>query len=144
MQKILNKLTDKKYRRYLAAVLCVLVLALLFIPDNKETKTETEEQKPKLTEAYSYVAETEERLEKLISEIEGAGDTEIMLAFEGTEEYIYSTDISSNSANSDGKRSEQLDTKLVTVGGSSDKRALQRSRYAGYKGKGAESGVGSA
>ena len=68
MQKILNKLTDKKYRRYLAAVLCVLVLALLFIPDNKEKKTETEEQKPKLTEAYSYVAETEERLEKLISD----------------------------------------------------------------------------
>ena len=122
---ILKKLTDKRYRGALAAALCVGVLLLLLLPEStKKDKTQTDRPLPQLSDADRYITATQERLAEMISEIQGAGRAEVMLTCEGSEEYVYAADVSGSATAADGKQSSQTDSKLVTVGGSSDKQPV--------------------
>ena len=72
-------------KQYRYVFLIVLVgVALLCLP------TETEE-KP-VSQSIPEAADAEERLEKILSRIDGAGDVEVMLAEAVGEEIIYQTD----------------------------------------------------
>ena len=46
------------------------------------------------------------------------------LTCEGSEEYVYAADVSGSATAADGKQSSQTDSKLVTVGGGSDKQPI--------------------
>lgn len=123
---ILKKLTDKRYRGALAAALCVGVLLLLLLPSggDKEKTAEPPGTDPRFSDADAYINATQQRLAEMLSEIQGAGRAEVMLACEGSQEYVYAADVSGTFTDSEGRQSTQNDSKLVTVGGSSDKQPI--------------------
>lgn len=122
---LIRKLAGKKYRRYLAAALCVALLLLLILPSSDKKQAEEESTvSPDIASAYSYVSASEERLARLLSQIDGAGECEVMLAFEGSEEYIFAADLTTSGSIGDGKESTQTDRRLYTAGGSSDKQPV--------------------
>lgn len=67
----------------------ILLLAASAFPGEKEVPSSAEEA---AFDQERYAAQTEERLEELISRLEGAGETMVMITLEEGENYVYVTD----------------------------------------------------
>jgi stage III sporulation protein AG len=83
----------------------LLLLASLW-PQEQQAQTETEEGKTgqtgqeALAELYTYQSELEQRLSALISQLDGAGNTTVMVTLESGEETIYALDTQSGQTQS--------------------------------------------
>ncbi len=92
MEEMKKKLTDflsaDKKRVNLIIMLCAAAALLIILPGTDcaagEEKTAYESDP-----AESYASSLEERLERTISEIEGAGETKVLITLQGGREYVY-------------------------------------------------------
>lgn len=118
----------KQTEKYKYAILVLLVGgALLLLPKGsaKETKTE-----PVLSvKAEETLAE---QLESLLSQVEGAGKTKVLLTPSGGTIYEYQTDIHSQT-DAEGQ-SRQTETVLATVGSGKEEPLIVRTTYSDYIG----------
>ena len=94
----------KKYR-YPALILLVGI-GLMVIPTEKEEKVNT------LTEATAQERSLEERLEEMLSGMEGVGRVDVLLSLSKGESVVYQTD--EDSRLSDTDQSDQITTVTVT------------------------------
>ncbi len=96
MKKIIESLSQKlKLDKKLVAIILVgavgislLVLSeLISLPEKDESDEETEPQS-----FEDYAEDTEKRLESLISSIQGAGKTKVMVTLDCSDENVYATE----------------------------------------------------
>lgn len=119
IKQLVSRLHSDKRAAYLAAAAGIIgLLMILFSGGNKneETAIVTEENT-----AYGwegYCRSTEERLEAILSAIDGAGKVKVMISVSSTEEYVYAQ---SGSIDSDR---EEFD--FVTVKKDKNEEALVR------------------
>ena len=103
-EKVLNMI-----RKYRYAVVVILIgIVLMAIPGRTREKT------PKVEPATQEVVQKtdEERLEELLSQIEGAGKVRVMLSTAAGEETLYQTN--DNTSNSGDSASTRRDTVTAT------------------------------
>lgn len=92
MEEMKKRLTDflsaDKRRVNLIVLLCAAAVLLIILPGTdcavRDEKTATQSDP-----AESYARSLEEKLEKTIREIEGAGETRVLITLQGGREYIY-------------------------------------------------------
>lgn len=127
--KISEKLGSiKKDKKTVTAVMILGIGGLLLImlssvlPEKKQDKNEAEKMIRQNTEtdSDSYCRETEQRLEKFLSSVEGAGEVKVYLTVGTDERYVYAKE--GKQSRSENKTEEE--EKYVIVGGGSEKNAL--------------------
>lgn len=94
MQEIISRIPESK--RPVIIIICgILIIALIVIPElaGGNEKKKTQEKTDGEKEQSEYAADIEKRLSELISEIDGAGKTKVMLTMDSTEENVYARDI---------------------------------------------------
>lgn len=113
MESIKQKIfeTIKKYKY--ALVVLLLGIGLMLLPSRSERKTEPEP----IAATQPAEEPVSNKLERILSQIQGAGKVSVVLTEAEGERIIYQTD--SNLSNSEGSSQQQLDTVTVT---DSDKR----------------------
>lgn len=84
--------SDRKNRIYFFSVIIVSILLVLInvLDNNKELENTTEnESNIENSLEYDYIENMEATLTNIISKIDGAGDTLVMITAEGTSKYEY-------------------------------------------------------
>ena len=102
MEKKLVKISEKtKKMLIISAAICtgILLILLSALPNKKSQNNEK-------TRLESYIEETEKRLSHTISQIDGAGSTEVFITTENTFETVYASNASINE-NTQGKTTEK-------------------------------------
>ena len=119
--------SSKKKMQYLAIIIITAVILLIYFstlsaPDSKASSVKTTE------EVASTEEDIEERLNEILSMVEGAGKVEVVIYYESTSELVpafsedTSTAASSNGDSSSNTTSQQSD--VATVKSGSDTEAL--------------------
>lgn len=123
-EKFMNMKTDKKMMTAvvvlgIAGLLLIMISSL--IPEKKKPETAAAETSvTDMSEAETYCYETEKRLEKFLSNINGAGDVKVYLTVGSGERYVYAAE--GRHSKTENKIEEEK--KYVIIGGGSDKSAL--------------------
>lgn len=106
--EIMRKFMDgiKKYR-YVILVL-VIGIVLMLLPDGQETVV----QEAKNTDPIDTQTSVSEQLEQVLSQIEGVGKVQVMLALSAGEETVYQTDTEESASGESS--SIQVETVLIT------------------------------
>lgn len=133
VKDILKKLSADKKTMFivLAGIIGVLILvASEFIPEGEKAKENEEEiqvSEYNIENHYEYAEMLEKKLTDLISSIEGAGATKVMLTLESSSEAVYAqndkTDMESNDENSE-KISKENDYVLIKTDSSKEEALL--------------------
>lgn len=134
------KITQKKipwksylegFSKYKYIALVVLIgLALLFWPTESGTQTEVQKQQTQHTEVVG--GQLEQKLEKILYQIDGVGDCSVMLTTAAGPETIYQMN-TSRQTNSDGQ-TEEMSTALISQGSSSEEPLVVQQRNPAYQG----------
>ena len=91
----LRRFQGSKGRASLAAVIGIAAMVLLLLAEllpQPEKSTTVESQPAQTAAAAQYQDQLEQRLEKLISQLYGAGHTTVMVTLETGEETVYAVD----------------------------------------------------
>ena len=105
-------LSDK--RLAIIVIIGIIGIVLLTVSEliPKKDKTQQPEETTQASQNYSsYAQDTEKRLSSLVSSINGAGNTKIMVTLDSGDENVYATDEKS----SNGKDSFSSDSKYVII-----------------------------
>ena len=105
------------FSKYKYIALVVLIgLVLLFWPTKSGTQPEIQKQQTQQTEVVD--GQLEQKLEKILSQIDGVGDCNVMLTTAAGPETIYQMN-TSRQTSSDGQ-TEEISTALISQGSSSE------------------------
>lgn len=102
-----------------AGLLLIMISSLLPESEKEDEKVSSEPQTAEFSSA-SYCAETEQRLEEFLKNIEGVGEVKVYLTVSTEEEYVYAKE--GKSSTSENKTEEEKS--YVMIGGGSGKTAL--------------------
>ena len=128
---IINRISDKTglEKKHLAVIL-LFVSGIILLVVSELSGADAKSVKPEQTTAISvtsneYVTELEERITSIISSIDGAGATRVMVTFEsgGEDIYLHDSDYGENAA-SDGKNSVERKDEYVIIDGSSGEQGI--------------------
>lgn len=126
----ISKLLTGKSRVKVYTFLGIAAMLLLFlseiIPSDKKQQNAEAKDQISTDPAYSQTKKCEQRLTELLSKIKDVGNAEVILSCEGSEEYIYAEDISSDNALQESGSSEKLQSKLVLTERSGTKEPIVR------------------
>lgn len=95
MQKVRSVLADEKKKTNLLVCMGLAGVLLLALPEwmpkeNSASDGQTETQTA--DEPGKYASQLQEQLQTLISQVDGAGNSKVMITFSSTEESVYATD----------------------------------------------------
>lgn len=113
MKERIKELFGKKgQNRYMGvlALICILGIGLLLIPDG-QTQTKQEQE----TDAAAYRKETEEQLSKMLSCVQGVGHAEVMILFENEGRIHYAAD---GEESRDGEKEQYTESFVLKNSGS--------------------------
>ncbi len=105
---------DKK----LPIILLLAILGIIFIffsEFSKESKNNENNTEETSDSADFYASTTEEKLRKIISSIEGAGETDVMVTVETGEENVYAKEIKSNEESNDSKSISNYEYEYIVI-----------------------------
>ena len=110
-----------KKNLYLAAAFGLVLIGIsnLLIPSEKETAI-----KDIPLTISQYCESEEERLENILSYIEGVGKVSVMLTVDGTEEYIYVREEKESILQDNDSKSSETENKYILVQNNGNKEAL--------------------
>ncbi len=91
LKPLINKIPENKRPMILVATGLLLMILLLF--SSFDTKVKSANTVSCENSTLSYTEETEQKLENIISLIDGAGRCKVMLTLDTSEENIYASDI---------------------------------------------------
>lgn len=115
--------------RKAAVIIGIALIALIFL--STLLPRESAESPPASEDAEVLEQKLEQRLEALLSEIEGVSSPSVMLTLDSTSERVYARDSRSgtNSSLDESRSSDSSDSEstVVLVGNGSDKAALEES-----------------
>ncbi len=119
IRELVKKLLSSKKAMTAAAALGIMgMLMILFSGGDKNENTVQTQDVPESASWSDYSTQTEERLETILSAIDGVGRVKVMVTVSSTEEYVYAE------AEKLGADREERD--YVTVKGSGGEEALVR------------------
>lgn len=113
MRNVKDFFKNKINANILTAVLCVgavLMAAGGFMPEKNKEQPPAVSETEKISD---YEDDFEERLEKILSHIDGAGKVEIMIAYESGKELIVKEDKSSQTTKKNDESEEKNESKTV-------------------------------
>lgn len=129
IKRRLFRAINGKNRVKVISFMLLLAVFLIFLsellPENKKTETIAADKTadfPQTSDDYSR--QLEARLGELLSEISGVGRAEVIIIVDGSEEYVFAEDISSESENNDSSYESKSQSKLVIIDKSGEKSAL--------------------
>ncbi len=94
----------------LAGVMGIILLIISeMLPTEKEETAQV--QPPQQTSYTQYAENIEEKLQKLISSIQGAGKTQVMVTLESSDENVYATE----SKRVDGENNSSYENSIIVV-----------------------------
>lgn len=118
----------KKYK-YVAAVLLLGVVLLLWPSESKENTPKQTEQTP---DDATYAAQIEARLEQMLCKVDGAGKVEVMLTLQSGARTQYQMDTQTDT---DGERSSvERKTVILSEGSAYDEAAVSEVYYPQFQG----------
>lgn len=106
------KIISENRKQIAVAVICLLVLAILCVSGNGKKKEKSETY---YTDASEYTELVEKKLEKLLSEIDGAGEVSVMITLESTGENVYATEKGIKTKNGDSVSESDESDEYVTL-----------------------------
>ena len=133
MQGVISSL--KKYKHALLVVFLGMILLLL--PTEKTAKEEAQADETLDTELLSaYGQEVEERLEAILSQIDGVGQVQVILTMKqsGTNHYLYDSTVSREQDGDRISESEERNTVLFSQGSSYDEATITTIDYPLFQG----------
>ena len=107
LKELYGRLTGSRKAMTIAAALGIVGMIMILFSGGKEDDIQ-KESVPEATEESvwtDYCANTERRLEELLSAIDGVGEVKVMITVSSTEEYIYAQ---AESVNGDKKENEYV------------------------------------
>lgn len=109
-KSLLSKIFTKKNIKILALIIIGVFALILFmgIGGESEEKTDSVSGNKIYTSTLEYCAELENKLEKVLSGISGAGNVRVMVSVDGSPELVYAT-------NADNKTSSTSNGSTVTT-----------------------------
>lgn len=113
-----------KVYTFLGVAAMLLILLSEILPSSDTSKKKENPVTDKTADASAHKAETEKKLAEMLSDIKDVGKAEVILSVEGSEEYIYAEDVSSDRASRDADSSEKSQSKLVLTEQSGSKAPL--------------------
>ncbi|MGI5919137.1 MAG: hypothetical protein ACOX8N_05700 [Christensenellales bacterium] len=130
-----GKLDVKKKIQYLAILLIIIVILVIYFSSGSLVSKKQENTAPAATQeapSTSMADSIEEKLAATLSQIEGAGDVEVMITYESTSEIVpafsvdrQTTTITDNRENGTSTtNTENSQSEVVTLGDGGGSRAL--------------------
>ena len=119
------KKSDKSVKliTFIGIAAMALILISELVPKSSAGSKENNETEEKPSGCFSeYAAETESKLEELLSKIKGVGSAELILSVEGSEEYVYAEELETANENNESESAEKYKNKLFVSdhGGNKD------------------------
>ncbi len=114
VRKRLHRLWETVCRYKYAAVLLLSGVILLLIPASGGEESGIEEAQPE-SGAYDVCTVTQERLEEILSLVEGAGEVRVLLSAEDSGERVVATDVKESEEIGDAKGGKSSETESSTV-----------------------------
>ncbi|MBQ5332366.1 MAG: hypothetical protein J6K92_03785 [Oscillospiraceae bacterium] len=120
LRDIYYKLTKSKKAMTAAAALGIAGMVMILLSGGKEDENQTEIPASTAEESVwtDYCNNTEQRLEEILSAIDGVGAVEVMITVSSTEEYIY--------AQAENVSGDKIQSEYVTVRTENGEEALVR------------------
>ena len=113
-----------KHNRFLLAAMLIGILIMLFAPSGS-SETDKSGVLAEGANTLEYSLRDEElRLERLLSQVDGAGDVAVMLSLKAGAERVLAEDLETDEAYSDDKSDRQESRRIVLTGSRSDGDAL--------------------
>ena len=123
IKKRVSELDRKKLIVFLGLAGMLLILLSELMPKNDKSESKPEMQSEDiLTDDYKEGLENE--LADIISNIDGTGETKVMLTLDGTTEYVYAEEQDTSSDNNEASKRESFKNKIVITESGGDKKAL--------------------
>ena len=101
-----------------AGLIGILIIFLSTLgSEEKDTKSDSENLKNDVVseDTTAYKNQLEKELTSLLESITGVGEAKVMISIEGTTEYVYAEEISSDIDSSEEKTSESHENKIVII-----------------------------
>ena len=97
--------------------LCIIGAALLVISELVPSEDESKTVSSSTSSAASdeYINETEEKLETMLSSIDGAGETQVMITLDSFYENVYAKGYTTKEQSADGESEEEMTENYITV-----------------------------
>ena len=114
-----------KSKKGLALIAVAAVACLLFFSASGAGSAKADASPADAFDSEAYVSALEERLEKVISSISGAGKTEVMLTLGAGEEYYYQSDVKESAEDSGAAYSTEFNTVVVKGSDGGEKPVLK-------------------
>lgn len=130
--------TIRSLKKYKYVIIILLIgLGLLLIPgekNNQSLSVPVEKEIPFSPEAYA--AEMEQRLSQILSQIQGVGETEVILTLKQGEQthYLYDTDVRKESGEKNSSSEEIQKTVIISSGNAYDEAMVTRKDYPLFQG----------
>ena len=127
----------QKYKYPILVLLMGLLLVLWPFGKRKETaRTVPADTEPAEPGTDDYLERTEANLERILSQIDGAGRVRVMLTLRSGAETVYQTDVSTQTQTEGEKSSisSKTETVILSRGSSYNEPAVVRERYPQFQG----------
>ena len=110
----LKSLSDNRKRAILIAI-GVILLLLLLVLESGDGNDEAVTKSQKTAVAEEYIESTEKQLQKILSQVEGAGEVYVMITLESCYENVYATDYTAKNENQKESSDSNITEELVVV-----------------------------
>ena len=128
--KRIRKLLSNEQRYKLVIFVGLLGIALIFISD---MMSDTDKDKPESTgtsemtdDPDEYSADIERRLKKVLSNVSGVGQCDVMVTVSSTTEYVYAENVTGSTDNNGEGSDQSYKKEIVLIEHSGEKEALIR------------------
>ncbi len=129
-KKLLEFLKKYKY----AALILLLGIALLLLPQSSGEDPKEIIQEENVITDEEYANQMEQRLIQMLTQIEGAGQVQVMLTLERGSLTEYQTDLQLSSNGESQQKSEERKTVILSEGSAYDKAAISAVEYPRFLG----------
>ena len=127
LSKITSILIPRKSKIILLLIIAIIgfVMVVLSFDDTGKSNSNDILSTSSYLSTLDYCEQIELRLKSIISQIDNAGDVEVMVTVDGSPEYIYASDNNStSSSNSSGTTSSSSSSSPIIVGAGASSSAL--------------------
>lgn len=123
--KFVSLFSKKNIKIIVALILMLFVIILLFnLGDNSKTTSNATVSDKSYITTLEYCKLLEEKLEAVISQIDGAGKVKVMLTVEGSPELIYVSDTDTKTSTTTNGTTSTTTSSPIIVGGSANSSGL--------------------
>lgn len=136
LNKLPQKIFDFFKRNKFVVLIVAIGIALLLIPSSGQKKEVQNEEKEETISDAEYAANMENKLEELLSMVEGAGQVRVMLTLQTGCRTEYHSDVQKtvDKSGENNQKSEEWKTVILSEGSAYDKAAISAVEYPQFQG----------